>query len=490
MRLIISNESPALVRLEDFEDPHGSIEASLTYVDKAAHFQYLRYKKNSWIVNRIGPERFQEELKKLKSQVKKSLLMKDDKGYYTYAGLADYLSKKTGVSVESDVVYPEPQKIPWAEEPPYKPYPYQSEAFEKLMAARHAGVEIGTGLGKSFIIQMLCRNLGLKTIVMTPATSISEQLYRSFVKAFGKKNVGKFFDGKKESNKLITVANAQSLTKVTPDTPHYANLSSAKVFIADESHQCPANTLATVCVGVAQYAPYRYFFSATQLRADGRDLVLDGITGPIVYKMTVFEGVEQGYLAKPLFRIVKVNSESPLESSDANKMTREHLYYNDKVNERIGKLVNASVDAGRPVLVLIEEVEQFTKLLPFLRHEARFAHGPLAENKSKVPEPYWEADNTKLVDEFNAKTYPILIGTSCISTGTDIKAVQTLIFLQGGKSEVGVRQAIGRATRLDKGKKNCIVIDVDVYNVPTLTRHTKMRKQIYRELYPELKEIE
>lgn len=488
MRLIIPNESPALLRFVDFEDPHDTIKVSLSYTDKAAQFAYLRFKKNSWLLNRMGAEKFEAEVAKLKAEVKKSLLMQDEKGYYTYAGLAEYLSAKTGIPVENEVRYPQLNSIPWENVPPYKPHEFQSISKERLMAARHAGVEIGTGLGKSFIIQLLCREYGVKTIVMTPSTSISEQLYRSFVHAFGKKRVGKFFDGKKESNKLITIANAQSLTKVTPGTPHYDNLSQVKMFIADESHQCPANTLASVCIGVGQAAPYRYFFSATQLRADGRDMMLEGITGPIVYKKTVLEGVNEDLLAKPIFRIVKTTSESKYQSSDANQMTRTHLYYNDNVNKKIGKVVNASVDAGRPVLVLIEEVEQFAKLLPYLRHEVKFAHGPLGDNKAKVPAPYWECDISELVDDFNARKFPILVGTSCISTGTDIKAVKTLVFLQGGKSEVGVRQAIGRATRRE-GKTDCVVVDVDVYNVDTLARHYKARRAIYESLYPDVKEL-
>lgn len=490
MRLIIQNENPALLRFEDFEDPHNTIKTGLTYLDKAAHFAYLRFKKSSWMLSKLGPEKFDEELTRLKGLTKPCLLMEDEKGFYTYAGLGPFIASITGLVVENQVVYPTTKLLAWDNQPPFKPYPYQVEARDLLEKAKHGGVEIGTGLGKSFIIQMLVRQHGLKTIVMTPSTSISEQLYRSFVSAFGKKLVGKFFDGKKESKKLIVIANAQSLTKVTPGTPHFEDLSATKVFIADESHQCPANTLASVCLGVAAQAPYRFFFSATQLRADGRDLILDGITGPIVYNKTVLEGVNEKYLAKPLFRTISIPSESEYMTDDANEMTRTHLFYNDAVNERIGKLINSSVDAGRPVVVLIEEVEQFSRLLPHLRHEARFAHGPLGENKAKVPSPYWNCDVTQLVDDFNAEKYPILIGTSCISTGTDIKAVKTLVFLQGGKSEIGVRQAVGRTTRLHPGKTNCTVIDVNVYNVPVLARHFKERVKIYNALYPSLKELE
>lgn len=488
MQIVIENENPSVARLVDFQDSHGSIKESLTFTDKAAVFTYTKFKKNRYLLSKMGPERYQEEVDRLKTLTKKTLLFQDDKGYYTYSGLAPYLAKKSKLTVENQVKYPAPKKLAWNNIPKFEPYPYQSESLDLLLEVKHGGVELGTGLGKSYIIQLLCRSLGRKTIVMTPATSISAQLYKEFVNLFGKKLVGQFFDGKKESGKLIVIANAQSLTKVVEGSKEWNDLSSSEVFIADESHQCPASTFEKVCFGVAAKAPYRFFFSATQLRNDGKDLLLEGITGSLVFKKTVYEGIMEKYLAKPVFRMLNIPSPSLFESSDANEMTREHLYYNPKVAEQLGKLVNASVDAGFPTLVLIEEVEQFTKLLPYLRHEVGFAHGTLADNKEKVPKEYWDSDNDALVKSFNDCKLPILVGTSCISTGTNIQPARALVYWKGGKSEIEVKQSIGRGTRLFPGKDYFIVFDVDVYNQPTLHRHSDARREIYRDLYPDLKE--
>lgn len=489
MRLVIENENPSIVRMHDFEDPHGQITKSLNYTDMAAQYEYLRF-KNSPFSRKLAEDKYNARLAELYAKIKKTLLFQDERGYYTYAGLSTYLANKTRSSVDSQVVYPKMKSIPWDNVPPYSMHPYQKEAFEKLMETRHAGVEIGTGLGKSFIICNMLRNAGLKAVVMTPATNISEQLYKQFVKAFGKKNVGAFFDGKKESKKLITVANAQSLTRIEPDSEHWNNFTNVQMFIADESHQCPASTLESVCVGVLAKAPYRFFFSATQTRNDGRTAMLDGITGPIVYSKTVREGVDEGYLAQPQFRIVQVESSSPVQSKDANTMTRAHLYYNPKVAEKIGQLTNQAAANGMPVLILIEEVEQFAKVLPYLRHEVGFAHGALNDdNRAKVPKEYWESDPSELVQQFNAGKLPVLVGTSCISTGTDIQVVKLLVYWQGGKSEIQVKQAIGRGTRRPPGKTKCTVVDFDIMNIPTVHKHAEAREQIYEELYPDVKRI-
>jgi superfamily II DNA or RNA helicase len=490
MELLIETENPSIVRLVDFSDPHDELKESLSYKDKKAQFDMVRFKNSKWERAKYTPEEFNDKLTELKSQVKKSILFQDDRGFYTYSGLAQYLSSKTGSPIVNRVVYPDPKVIPWEKKPIHEPYPFQLTSEEELLKVRHGGVEIGTGLGKTLIILNILRRLGLKTIVMTPLTNLSEALYDDLVRALGKKYVGRFYDGKKESGKLIVVANGQSLTRVTPGTEHYEILRSSKVFVADESHSCPATTMESVCSGVAALAPYRFFFSATQTRGDGKTLTLDGITGPIVYKMTVREGVEKGYLAKPAFRVVRMKSKSEYEHPDAMVMNRVHLLYNQDVVEKVGKLVNLAANVGMPTLVLIEEVEQFARLLPYLRHKVGFAHGTLTKDNSKeIPPEYLKSEVKELVAKFNDGKLPVLVGTSCVAIGTDIRPCKMLIYWQGMTSEIQVKQAVGRGTRKPPGKTGVTVVDFDIENVDTLHRHAEVRKDIYRELYPDVQEM-
>jgi superfamily II DNA or RNA helicase len=227
------------------------------------------------------------------------------------------------------------------------------------------------------------------------------------------------------------------------------------------------------------------------MRNDGLDLVLDAITGKIVYRMTVKEGVDQGYLAKPIFRMVKLQTKVNFFKDDPNAMTRAHLYYNSEVIRCAASIANQMVEElKRPVVILIEEFEQFTRLLPFLRHQVGFAHSLCSkDNADKLPEQFKKSDPTALVEAFNKGEFPILIGTSCISTGTDIKNVQALIYLQGGKSEIKVKQSIGRATRLVPGKTDCFIIDFCVHGCDVTERHAQARRGIYRDIYPGIQEL-
>ena len=492
-------ETPLKLYIEGLDGHRLSeVRESLTFRDKKVQYELQKFKHATWFVNKYGEEAYQAKIDELKAKEKICLLNQDPDGrYWVMSGQRDYLESRYGLTTEVLVKYPEPHLMAWHEVPGKTPYPYQEKAKAGLLARLHARVEMGTGLGKSFILLNIARELGLRTVIMAPSTSIADQLYQDFVKHLGRKYVGAYYDGKKDFKKLIVIGNAQSLTRIEEGSPAWETMSKAQVFMADESHLCPASTLNRVCSGLLADAPYRFFFSATQMRNDGLDKLLDAITGPTVYSMTVKEGVDQGYLSKPVFRVIKTRSDKNFESDDANEMTREHLYYNTLVLHQAAEVINQSVERlGHQVLVLIDEVEQFTRLRPLLNHKTGFAHGPLTAttfhengkikakgNRESVPKEYWESEPNKLVDQFNAGEFPILIGTSCISTGTDIRTVKTMVYLKGGKSEIEVKQGVGRCTRKVPGKTACSVVDFDVANIAILSKHAKARREIFDDIY-------
>lgn len=496
MPLVIRARHPSRVYLESFSEKDLEAARSfLTYHDRSADFQYKKFRHARWFLNKYGDEAFQEELAKRKAAIKQCILQQEDGEHYTYSGLASYLHERFKEhEVESRVAYPEPHPIPWKNLPPPL-RDYQAESIGLLLESRHAAVELSTGLGKSLIIFNLLRGLGLKTVVMAPLESIASQLYRELVHLLGEKYVGFYGSGKHVSKKLITVGIHASLTRIEPESKAWEELSEAEVLICDESHMTPASSLEKVCMGICAKAPYRFFLSATQLRGDGAELVLKGITGPIVKSVDFKQGVDMGYLARPHFRMVKVASNSTLYPEDSNAMTREHLYYNPAVNKKAAQIANMAVKNGLgPVLILVQEVEQFTMLLPHLLHKTAFAHGGLTkDNKGKVPVAYHDSDATELVKQFNAGEIPILVGTSCVSMGVDIRPVRTLIYLQGLSSEVKCKQSVGRGTRMPPGKTEFFLFDFMVETMwdqdePTTPpcRHALDRLAYYRDLYPDV----
>lgn len=496
MRLILDQPTKLLIQGETNTD---ILRRSLTFKNRNALYELEKFKKNSWFVSKYGQEAYDEKLQELKDAVSVCLLYEDESGLWTHSGLAKFLLHHfKDSSFESRVTIPEPHPIPWKIIPEFELRFYQHAALQLLLGIKHGGVEIGTGLGKSYIILYLCKVLGLKTVIMAPTESIWSQLVSDFTKYLGEKYVGVYGGGKKRTDKLITIGIAASFTRIQPGSEAWEAFSETKVFIADESHLCPAKTLASVCLGLCAKAPYRFFFSGTQTRGDGANMLLDGITGPIVFGMTVKEGVDQGFLAKPLFRMMRVNSPSAIIPKDPKRMVQEHFLYNPIVIKKAADFANRVVkNLNHQVLILIEEIPQFTALLPYLKHEVGFAHAALnKDDKHKLPSQYHKSDPKALVERFNRKELPILVGTSCINTGTNIEPVNTLINLQGGMSIVKAKQSIGRGTRRPPGKDSFVVLDFIVrvpaaewtdangkIRIDMIHRHCLERKGIYEDIY-------
>lgn len=485
-------ESPTKLRLIGYDDRLAAVEQFLTYVNKAKVFELSRMKKNRYYADRYGEEAWREEIARLKTETKVSLLKQDKMGYWTYPGLAADVAKQFGDQIVSQVSYPEAGIIPWDKVPQAKDRYYQTIMHDRMIAAKHAAVEVGTGLGKSHVIRSIVKTLALKTVVLAPSLSIAEQLYDDFVHHFGAKRVGFYGDGTKKADKLITVATYQSLARIAEGNKDWNELRKTQVFIVDESHLTPAATLKQVCEGLCGNAPYRFFFSGTQMRNDGADLLLQGIIGPVVYEMTVKQGVDEGFLSKPNFLVRDMTSSSGYVSNDPEAMLDKHFYHNMPMYQDAANWANRSVSAlGHQVLILLKEVNQFPRLYPYLKYEPGFAFGKLDEkNKKLLPPKYHKSDVKELVGRLNAGDLPILVGTSCISIGTDIRTPKTVINLQGGISEPVIRQAIGRGTRRIAGVKeefNYLDYLIRVDGIPdamSITeRHAWERVRIFRDVY-------
>lgn len=470
-------ESPTKLLLPENTE---QVKRFLTFRDRSVDFA-LRKAKNNYRWMQKDPDGWAERVEELKSQLNRCLMNETDGQAWTYAGLWKDLENRFGWELEPAQFDQSRGTIPWAKQPPQM-RPYQVEAVNRLLAARHGGISLPTGSGKSLILLNLAKQIGKKCIIATPARAISRQLYKDFTDHFGKKYVGLYGDGRKDVDKLFTICTGSSLTLVEPGTDAWEHFSTAAAVMWDECHTTPADTFDKVCNGLAANIPNRFFVSATHSRADGSELVLHGITGPIVYSKSYSELVAEGYLSPLIFRTFEVQNYGTANSPDAMKETRNQLYRNPNVNSLAADIASKSVSlANRQTIIIIEEFKQFLQLKNFMHVPYEFVHGGVTDKtmKKSIPEEYWKSDTERVIKDFNDGKVRCIIGTSAISTGVDLRPVGCLIYLQGGTSEVNVCQAIGRGTRLPPGKKDCWVVDFKVKGSQKMERHFEERVKIY-----------
>lgn len=482
--ITITKISPPFIKIEGLSDEQLQLlKDKLSYTDNKAVFAYQRFKKNRYLANKMDPEDFTDRLNELKAAQKKSLVINKKGEIYTYSGL---LSRVVALFQDCTVVdkttYPESKLLPFLKVPPQKRH-YQDKSVKALLEAKHGAISVCTGGGKSLILINLAAELGLKTTIMCPTASIAKQLYDSFLEFFGKKYVGLYGSGKKEFKKQFVVAIDKSLINLEKGTPEYEEFSKTEVAIVDESHMVATETQETVMCGVLKKAPYRFFLSATQFRNDGADLLLEGITGNVVYEYSLQQAVKEGFLADPTFYIIPVKLQSTIYKTDTLQILAEGVYQNRDLHSYAAKIANKALREGKNVMVMVDHIDQFSLLVNHFETPPEFAYGSLTKDQKKsVPEKYHNIKSSEAVERFNSGKSKLLVGTGAIGMGTDTRPVDVIINLQGGKSDVKFLQLIGRGTRKVPGKDSFSFVDFDIKNNEVLHRMSLSRKALYESI--------
>jgi len=427
----------------------------LTYTNTSAKAEVRRLTKSDWL-KRNKYEEWSAQLEKAQKKVKNTLVWADEGGTYIRPGNIPTLDMV--FDHECLVKVPQTRKMAWYKVPEFDPYGYQDETVELMMAEMLKGLpchaELATGLGKSYILQLITRSFGVETLIVTPSASIFNELLDGFTELFGKTKVGGLGDGKKKTDTLITIAIAKSLTTLKPGTKEYENIRKKKLVLGDESHTLPAETLEKAFHGVLADVPLRGFVSGTQTRGDGAIKLLESIIGKKVIERNVAWGIQNGYLTGFDFTMVNVPTTAPhFYSPDPIKMKRKHFLYNDYILDFTAKTAGAVARSMKQSsLILVDEIEQISMLARrFINQGVDFTyvHGNTVDKKELLEYGLENRDMRDEIERFNKGEVKIFIGTKCVSTGTNFFPTHFVFNLQGGSSEIGTKQGVmGRATRL------------------------------------------
>lgn len=487
MKAEIVHPTKALISLEKGDDL-GKLTKLLTYTNTSISFQLKKTKNNYWWKQR-NPHTWAEAVRNLEKQMYPCLLYSQGSQYWVRPGILPYLPIAKE-NIKSNLPELSFKPLPWAKPLKFKPYNYQAEAVKRLLELHQGNISLPTGCGKSLILLLLAREMGLDTVVITPSQSIFNELLTTFQTFLGKKYVGGYGDGKKDIKKKITIAIGKSISMLKEGTDAHKFFKNKKAMLVDESHTFAAEELSRVCHDVLNDIPYRYFVSATQTRNDGTEKLLQSIIGETVLDMSLEEAIRDGYLCPLKFTILKTYSPSTQIIKDPITCKRTHFLYNENIAEIIGKIANASWNVkSQSSLILVEELRQISMLTKYLTVPYGYVH---SASKGKAAE--WgleKVSSQEKVEKFNNGTIKVLIGTRAIATGTNIYPTHNTFNWVGGGSEIITKQGtMGRSTRkleiseykhLHSPKSHTNVYDFDVTGEPILKKQLQKRVSYYSE---------
>lgn len=291
---------------------------------------------------------------------------------------------------------------------------------------------------------------------------------------FNKQKPKKFKPKKKEMGADVTVVCFNSLPDASQEF-----LDSIECVIIDECHHSSAVTIRETLDRMPN-AAYRYGFSATPWRDKSSDqkLLLAALGDNIIYDLSGKDAVERGIIARPRYQVISSPTPDQWLQDDRNwrAIVEKGIIGNSSRNTSI---INKAIDLkdnDHNVFICVDEISHVEIL------KKRF------EEKGITP-LIIHGEQNPAINQKNIKTIGsspggiISIGTMAVGEGADMPNISAIILASGGKASIRFLQRIGRGTRLTNGKSEVIVVDFEDWFNPTLLKHFRARKNIFKKYF-------
>jgi superfamily II DNA or RNA helicase len=245
----------------------------------------------------------------------------------------------------------------------------------------------------------------------------------------------------------------------------------AKGFMTDECHV--ASVIIEALGNHAVNAYWRYGCSGTPFREDNQEIRIEGTMGRKLFEISCSDLIDLKFLVPPKIYMLKIDHIE--KTTDYRDTYHKHIINCFERNYRIKQCAEEFKAIGKPVLILVEQIEH-GRLLEQLIKDSVFVAG--SDKGDDDPDSAERDYRRRMLNEVEANNI-ILIATQWAYVGIDAPAISTLILAGSSQSAISVYQMVGRALRKSPGKEEAIIIDFYDRN-DNLRNHSNYRKKIYQ----------
>lgn len=375
------------------------------------------------------------------------------------------------------------------------PRDYQIETAYNILKYRKCLAELATSAGKTLIsfltvAYMLEKQKADKILFIVPNVSLVVQAHEDFHEYNYMNRVSlriqQIFAGQKiKSNKNIVIGTYQSLVKKKPE--YFAEFDAV---IVDETHKAKSASIKTILQKCTN-AKYKFGLSGT-LPKDGTldKLTLLSQTGPVISEVKAAFLQKEGHIAQCVVKVIEMNyatesqrtafqelAQNKYENKDVFQLEQNFVITSDA---RLNFVSNVISRIPRNSLVLFHRIEHGKRLYEKLRQESDkrvfYVDGGTDKDIREEYKKKMEAGEEVV----------IVASYGTFSTGISIKKIHNIFFTESFKSEVIIRQSIGRGLRQHSSKDKVLIIDFvdDIRTIEWdnyLYKHGKVRQSIYKQ---------
>ena len=350
--------------------------------------------------------------------------------------------------------------------PKYSPRDYQMDGFIHAIRSKRKIIISPTGSGKSLLQYMFFMYLmkqGKRGLLVVPRSALVEQMYSDFQDYSSKngKDMSKYchrvYAGKdKDVDMPLIISTWQSLQNLPKDyfkKFDYVIVDEVHGAVEKSQNMKVMSNIVTNCVN----AEYRIGVTGTLPKGPGADFSLTGLFGDIYKVISSKELMDRKQLADLTIKclLLKYSEEECNYMKSADYKAEINYIVSNK--ERNKFIVNLALSLEGNTIVFFNYVEKHGQVLyEMLQKKVKngrkvfYIHGGTdVEEREQI--------RKILEQERNA----ILVGSvGVLSTGTNIVALNNVIFASPSKSKIRNLQSVGRGLRISEKKQSATLFDI------------------------------
>lgn len=317
---------------------------------------------------------------------------------------------------------------------------------------------MASGLGKTLtanfdVQQFLQDSPNARVLYLCHQESILLQSKQKFQKTFGEEYSYGMFTGNYKTSHAVTFLFA-TLQSMRDHREEYG-VDAFDYVIVDEAHHTAAETYQPT----ADYFKPQFLLglTATKDRMDGQD-ILDTY-GKIIYRMDIYDGWEQGWLARVDYRIML----DDLKQEEFEKYVGPHA-----TDEKVSLAqLNKTIFAPQRDEDIVKSIREQTSDLeeprififcPSVEHANAMAHQFVGE-AAVIHSGQSIGLNEAILSNFRSGDIRIIISVNMLNEGIDVPEADVVVFLRATESSTIFFQQLGRGLRISGGKRTVRVLD-------------------------------
>jgi len=335
---------------------------------------------------------------------------------------------------------------------------YQQEALDAMLKAERSGIKkqlvvLPTGAGKTVLFAHLpiVRNDSLPMLVLAHRTELLQQAKNKIESMNPELSVGIEKAESKAGKADVVVASVQTLGRGNSNRIEGFEQDYFKTIIIDEAHHAAASSYQKIL----NYfnSDYVLGVTATPQRSDSVRLV--DTFDEIVYYKSIEDLINDGWLCPLIGYRVKTDTDiSDVEITNGD-------YRQEQLAEAIDNptrntcIVNAFLDLASDKKTVIFAAN--------IAHARNLASSFAAQTRTEVRVVLGETpdeEREQILKDFKSGKVQVIINVGVLTEGFDEPSIQAIILARPTRSTLLYTQIVGRGTRLNEGKPNCMIIDI------------------------------